>query len=178
MQASIWQSAVTNRDTSVHFVICLMVITAIPSMQNHFSAPSTKWQLLPFSGYTPTSPQNAAAESVVSHSPQETVRSQPTANTEVVPQPSLRSLSLLAVLHWTGPIYPRYNIYNKQRVLFPYSKLLASIRHTESGSLYVPEEAEHRVESSYGSPGQYISNLAFHVSAMIWSFLYKGCKEI
>lgn len=178
MQASIWQSAVTNRDTSVYIVICLTVITAIWPMQNHSSAASTKWQFLSFSQYTPASRQNVATESVVSHSPQETVRSQPTENTEIVPRPSLRSLSLLSVLHCTRPIYPRHYIYSKQRVLFPYSQFLACVRHMESGNLHVPEEVEHRGESSYCSPGQYISSLAFQVSAMISSFLYKVCKEI
>lgn len=47
----------------------------------------------------------------------------------------------------------------------------------ESGNLHIPEDVEHRWEFSYSSPGQYISNVAFHVSAMIWSFLYKVCKK-
>lgn len=91
MQALNWQTAISDRATSVYVVMCFMVITTIWSTQNNFSLPPPKSHLLLFSGCTPTSHQNMATESVISHSPQETVINQPTENTEMVPQSSLRS---------------------------------------------------------------------------------------
>lgn len=76
-------------------------------------------------------------------------------------------IPVASVLHCIGPVYPRYYTHSKQWVLFPYSKFLACVRHMESGNLHIPEDVDHRREFRYSSPGQYISNVAFHVSAMI-----------